>query len=423
MLKRCITSAIAVCVLVSGSGIANAQNWYAESTSLYWKRDSNHREFDYFTSPGGVDGYGVAQFDRLDPSQDLPFDFEWGHRYVLGFDNYNWSIEGVVTRVDTWHSALRRRHANDLHLHLDGSGTQNALAIWNGLSQAAAAEDAQPGAIQSAERLLEGFRYESEYTSSWEDAEFNFKIVLPMTWLRIGIGARYGVLDEFFNLGIIDGAFEDDEDGPDGAGELLHTSLIDSDGSVHGGNNTAIVGGGLTHLLGPGNGFIDNDIIGGPRERSVLDIDFDANVENHLVGAQMITQAICFENDFWILESVVKFGAFLNHVKVTLTETYYEENTMLGEGAAEQDVYQRVHADTKNSVAFLGNVRLATAYKLRENIRVKAGWEGQFISGVALAADAWQHVQADNFGRPRLEIDASETIFVHGGDLSLEVIW
>lgn len=403
LMGGCIIATIAL------SSLVQAQDWYGEVTGLYWKRNTNRNSFDFFESGS----------NSLNPSRDLPFDHEFGDRVRIAYDSYVWEIEGLFTRIDDW-AALRTDIyvTDDLSFDLNPASTGTPLSFVNAISQAAVQEEESvgPGRINSGEHLDSGFRYNTDYRSSWDDIELNFNYVPPhTTWFKLGVGARYGNLDELFRLDIEGGNFDDMPLGGNLTEELRHDSLTNV-GSEPANVNDNVVGGGLTLISGGADGF-RGDVIGGAAAAgSVLDIDFESDVDNQLVGAQVAVHGVFFENDYVLLEASLKTGAYLNHVNVILTETYVEQNR-------ERSTYQKIHRDEKDAVAFLGNAGLTGGYKLRENIRVKAGYEVMFMSGVALATDQWHAVQADNAGPTRLDLDASGSIFVHGGNASLEVIW
>lgn len=401
LMGGCIIATIAL------SSLTQAQDWYGEVTGLYWKRNTNRNSFDFFESGS----------NSLDPSRDLPFDHKFGDRVRIAYDNYAWEIEGLFTRIDDWAALRTDIYMGELSFDLDAVGASTPLSFVNAISQAAVQEEELAGAsrINTGEHLDSGFRYNTDYRSSWDDIELNFNYVPPnATWFKFGVGARYGNLDELFRLEIEGGNF-DDALGGNSTEELRHDSLTNV-GIEPANVNDTVVGGGLTLISGGADGFRGDVIVGAPAAGSVLDIDFESNVDNQLVGGQVAVHGVFFENDYVLFEGSLKTGAYLNHVNVILTETYIEQNR-------ERSTYQKIHRDEKDAVAFLGNARLAGGYKLRENIRVKAGYEVMFMSGVALATDQWHAVQADNAGPTRLDLDASGSIFVHGGNASLEVIW
>lgn len=367
---------------------APAQSIFVEATSLTWFRSANQREFDYFSGPS----------DQLNPAEDFTFDFERGFRGRVGIQRGSWELEGVGTYMNKWHSTYTE---SAMTVNLDMNAPTGQFGHVNSISQAAI-HNTDPGPSNELESLSGGVIV-ADVESNWMDYELNLNFVVPWaTCIKVGMGARYGDLGESFNLSLDNTTLSNPTSQFD-AGDW--NSGVPGPNS---GNNEQVVGASLV-----GGGI--------PVDGDMLDIDFDADVSNELIGVQMTTHVIFYERNWLMLDSSAKWGVFMNRMNATLVERYSDASSM--PGVPDEAYGTRTYRDTKVRPAFLGNVSLTGTIKILDGLRIKAGYEVMFVSGVALAADQWQHVQADAFGRSRYEIDGSETIVIRGGIASIEALW
>lgn len=394
LLAWCVTSPLA------------AQEFRFQATGLHWNRSDNLRSFDWFSAPG----------DRFDPTKDLYLESSPGMRYGLSYESSGVAITGSFTVFETFTAGRTRGLGSNVSFDLSGSSTLTPMTIATGINQAAVQEEDPLGAtrINTAEQLV-GAAYDAFYDSQFRDGDVN---VMFRPWadkyLLLGFGLRGAQLNERMGLGL-NGTFDDTPPGDNNNEELTHASLTNT-GTVFLNVNNTVVGGGLTHVGGGATGF-QGDIIGGVAATpSTLAITYDTKLTNDLLGPQFVLDSRLVETEYFLIDALFRAGVFYNHVKSELTETYRETNL-------DFSTYQKVYEDEKRTVAFLGNVGLMGGYRVNRYLALKLGYEGQLLSGVALAPEQWQSVKADNFGRTTYDLKTDGIVILHGITGAVDVTW
>ena len=398
-MNRVLTGLIVGSLWLISQEVAVAQIMSFEAEALFWDREKDRNGTDLFNGP----------IDRLDTASDLSFSHEFGYRVRVGWENDCWGAEGIFSRIDNWH-ARTEGILTGLDFDTDGAGT-NTLNFVNGITGAAVvAEEDAALPLLTDEGLLPGATYEMTNSTELDDVQVNLlRRHAVLRFVKAGIGIRHMRLVDTAGLGI-SGTFSDEQLGVNTIGELTHAALT---GNIVGipGTRTG-VGGGLTHLGGAANGFI-NDVANGIT--SDLELSFLTDVTNNMTGVQYIADMMLFEGKCLSIEGILRAGAYHNRITSVLTEFYEEANL-------DRSVYGRSFVDKDDEVAFAGNVGLKIGYKVQENVRLFFGYEVFFLSGVALAADQWQEVRLDNFGTYTYELTTS-TFTAHGGTGGVELLW
>ena len=81
-------------------------------------------------------------------------------------------------------------------------------------------------------------------------------------------------------------------------------------------------------------------------------------------------------------------------------------------------VYGTALSDTKDTVAFVGGVAVKAGWRLTERIEFIGGYEGTFVSGVALAPE-----QAAGVSNGTYEVNTDGNVIVHGANFGLQLTY
>lgn len=384
---------------------------------IYYTRENRAKSVPLFTGPESVN------------QDDADFSYQSGYRLNLAFMNDDYELEGSFLELDGLNSSLSGTLTNAVVFDglstfltasdvtrgmlgaLDGS-TVNFLEPTTTFAPINAAANHGSGVAAENENtelefLDPGATFVSKYTSSLQDFDINLKgRRQPGRLLRFGFGYRniqfheggFAALRGSFNTADTDGdetpGFNDPNDG------LSNAAL------------TAVPGAGLTLASGAG-GFFENAL---PILPDQLLFTSSSNTTNQLNGVQATLDATFLESQYFSLGAYGKAGVYHNAARGSVIETYRDlQNGM--------STYTRGFSDSKDRVAFAGNVGVLGTVLLRENLRVFGGYELFFLSGVALAPDQANGIKTNIGDVTSLTLQTHGQALFHGGRVGIEILF
>ncbi len=237
--------------------------------------------------------------------------------------------------------------------------------------------------------------YIRHYQSQLQDLQVNWMNNDPTADLRMGIGFRNVQLDETAGLSIT-GAYRATDIGIANGG-LSHATLTGA--------------GGLTFITDNPNGFEDQSILGNNGPTDQLTMAYTAQTSNDLNGFQAVIDACLIDTGRFELTLSGRAGAYHNHASGRTQERY----TGIGN---DRSIYGREFTDSKDSVAFVGGVGAQGALHLGDHWKVFAGYQGTFITGVALSPE-----QAAGIRGGVYKLNTDGNVIVHGANLGFELTY
>ncbi|MEZ6124388.1 MAG: hypothetical protein R3C49_14615 [Planctomycetaceae bacterium] len=409
-LKACLLLAVAV---EFGMSTVQAQNGFwadlfsdqsdcvqfvASGQAMYMGRNSR-------VVPGGSPIAG-PDARLLDPD-NAAFSHEPGYRFLIGVQSPEHRIEAVFSQYGDWQWA--RSGSLTAGLSFDGAaGTSwpagaNTLAVGSLFEPLRIASTAGLGGEGDEDDGLgpnAGFNdplptYQVYYNSSLQDLQVNMISNDPCAEVRIGFGYRNLQLNE-------------------NAGVLIRGSYRATDiGAANNGlSHAALTGpGGLTFMGGAANGFGDEAAPGNGGLPDQLTLSHQALTSNDLNGFQMIVDACLLDLPRFNITTYVKAGAYHNHARGRVRERY------TGTGG-DFSQYGRDFEDSKDVVSFVGGVAVKAGIPLSNHLQFTGGYEGNFISGVALSPE-----QASGIHGNRYQVATDGQLVVHGATFGLELTY
>ena len=342
------------------------------------------------------------------------FNHHSGYRLTLGFMNDDFEFEGSYFELKGLDSSSTGSLTNAVVF--DGLGGFTAASgatqatfptIPNFLESntlfspinATANFGVVPDAEDSELEFLDpGAQYAVKYESTLQDFDFNLKgRRQPGRLLRFGVGYRN---IQFHEAGLVAlrGTFNTIDNDPlvlDASDGLSDTALTDT-----------LTGGGLT----PGTGAI------GFQQSNPLLFTTSTRAHNQLNGVQATLDASLLESEFFLIGGYVKAGVYHNRARGSVSESYQQ----LG---ASPSSYTRTFSDSQDRVAFAGNLGITGTVFLRENLRLTAGYELMYLSGVALAPDQAGGISTNISNVTSLNLQSHGQTLFHGGRIGFEILF
>lgn len=378
--------------------IDNPRKVAATAAFLYIYRDTigsnNLDNTDYFPHHG----------TRLDTKKDYNAEWEPAWRLALqGFIGCEWNFGITYTGYGKWTKNISGALDDDLSLDMANApqegGIQKPMGITNALQQSATLEKSV--SRNATPEYLTGVRYQSTMSSLLFDVAVHGR--RTFSCFDLGLTAQYFSLEEDFTLSIY-GTFQDGI--PDTTLGLGHETL--TSGEVP--NYDQIIGGVFSHVSGGQTGFVQ-DSPSSPE----LHNQYNAEAKNRLIGGavDLSTPSISFCS--MTLDSLIRMGVYYNDVTGNLTEYATETNR-------DESNYKRQWMGSASTLAFSAMAKVGVSYTICR-ATISAQYEALLLSGLALAADQWFAMEADNAGHLTWRPDTCGTLVYHGPSVALTICW
>ena len=398
-------------VFDNGDGFANGlelgPQFRFQADWVYFTRQNHAKDIPVITGPDAFS------------QRDIKFDYNSGYRLSGSFMNDDYELEGSFFQLKNLGGSQSGSFINPLVFDgVDGYGAASPVAQAtvgpnpNFLSQStffapinSAANFNSPDPTLNETNELEfldpSVAFEMHYTSNLQDFDFNLKGRKQAGQLvRFGFGYRNIQLRENGSVALR-GTF----------------NTVDTDGNETPGNNdpnnglsdAALTGAGLTLDSGAG-GFSQNT------PQDLLLFTNSTRTSNQLNGLQATADFSFLETDYFILGGYAKAGVFNNYARGSITETFQD----LQNGKSS---YSRTLADTKDRVAFAGNLGLTGTVILHESVRMFAAYEVLYLSGIALAPDQASGIHTDINNTTSLDLRTHGSALFHGGRIGIEFLF
>ncbi len=383
---------------------------------VFWKRNNNAEDLSAISGPDSF---------RL---RDLEFDYKSGYRLNLGLMNDDFELEAVFMELDGLDASQSGMFGNAVVF--DGpaafaaaipsaqttiGATPNFLTsrrLFSPINAAALdpTDETTLGVLNELEFIRPRAAFFAQYTTDVQDFQVNFKARRQsQRMLRFGAGYRNLQYREIGNLGFR-GTFDtvdaiDDGDVPTDPENLGNNGL----------SHASLTRQRLTLDSGGANGFSENDVLL-PGDNDVLLFTSSTHASNQLNGLQATLDAMFLDSDYFQLGGYATAGVYHNGVSGSVTEIYTDI-------VNDRSTYSRRFSDTKDKVAFVGNLGATGTVILRENFRFFATYEVMFLSGVALAPDQQRGLATDVVGNTYLDLQTHGSAILHGGRLGFEILF
>ena len=404
--QRFLYATVAVAMSVPSAAFADEIFWHdlfehrCDCVQLVLTAEwiSATRTSDLISAINGPDSQRVA----IDGEQFNPTS---GIRIGLGFQTPEYRVELVHSNYGEWISSrngtLRAGLAFDEGLGTSWAAGANSINAGTYFSTLARAATAPGGETDEHDGLGSNIAFgdanptfRSYYQSVLTDFQLNILNNDPCGEIRVGIGYRNMSLDEQSGMTI--------------SGRYRATDVAGANGGL---SHAALLGAGLSFLGGTANGFQDESVLGNNGVADVLTLDFDSLTSNQLNGFQVIVDTCIYDDGMFDLTAFVKAGAYHNQATGRFVERYTGT-------AAGTSIYGQTKTDSKDSVAFVGGVALQGGYQISKHIQFVLGYEGTFVSGVALSPE-----QAAGISNGAYNVQTDGTMLVHGGNAGVEITY
>lgn len=403
MLKRTWKALVYCAVVVVASSFATPTTSAGDG---FW-RDLFSRQSDCIQFTATEEALFIGRDSRVDvgggivsgpDSERLGFDnadfnHEFGYRVSMGLQGPGKRLEVVFSDLGDWN--WRESGSLTGGLAFDGgagfpAGVNQLGAntffqpMFLAATVAADETDGLGPLLTTADALP---TYETFYTSQMQDLQINLMNNERCKTIRLGIGYRNVQLDEIAGTSIT------------GVFRAFDTGVADN-----GLTNADLTNAGLTFISGTADGFQDAGT-------DLLTLSYNGTANNDLNGFQFITDLCLVDRPRFNMTLIGKAGAYHNHTSGRVQETY------TGTGPT-TSVYGRELQDTKDVVAFVGGVAVKAGWRLTEHLELIGGYEGTFVSGVALAPE-----QATGVNNGTYEVNTDGNVIVHGANFGLQLTY
>src|SRR5439155_18416066 len=117
-----------------------------------------------------------------------------------------------------------------------------------------------------------------------------------------------------------------------------------------------------------------------------------------------------------IIGGFAKAGVYHNFARGSIIESYQD---LLND----KSKYTRRFSDTRNSVAFAGNLGVTGTVILHDNVRLFTAYELMYLAGVALAPDQSAGIGTDITNTTSFDLRTHGTALFHGGRVGIEFLF
>ncbi len=398
----------------NGDGFANGlelgPQFRVQADYVFFTRQNHAKDNPVVTGPDAFS------------QRDTKFNYNSGYRLSASFMNDDYELEGSFFQLRGLNGSQSGSFASPLVFDgADGyaAATPTAQAAVgpnpNFLSQSTLFAPMNSAANFSSvtlannetnelEFLDPSAMYKMHYNSDLQDFDFNLKGRHQTGQLvRFGFGYRNIQLRENGSVALR-GTF----------------NTVDTDGDETVGNNdpndglsnAALTGAGLTLVNGAG-GFSENTP---PTPADVLLFTNSTRTSNQLNGIQATADFCFLETDYFTLGGYAKAGVFHNYAQGSVTETFQDLQNGLSK-------YKRTLSDTKDRVAFAGNLGITGTFIVHESVRFFSAYEVMYLSGIALAPDQTGGIRTDINNTTSLDLRTHGSALYHGGRIGIEFLF
>ena len=379
-------------------------------------------DYVFFTRQNRAKDDPVLNGPDIFSQRDTKFDYNSGYRLSASFMNDDYEFEGSFFQLRGLGGSQSGSFATSVLFDgPDGyaAATPTAQAVVgpnpNTFSQSTmfaslntAANFSSVTAANNETNELEfldpGATYKMQYNSDLQDFDFNMKGRHQRgQLLRFGFGYRNIQLRENASVSMR-GTFNT----ADTDGDEVGINNDPNDGL----SNAALTGSGLTLISGAG-GFSENTP---PTPADVLLFTNATRASNQLNGIQATADFCFLETDYFSLGAFAKAGVFHNYARGSVTETYQDLQNGLSK-------YRRTFSDSKDRVAFAGNLGVTGTFIVHESVRLFSSYEVMYLSGIALAPDQAGGIQTDINNTKSLDLRSHGSALYHGGRIGIEFLF
>ena len=383
--------------------------WRFQADALYLKRNRDWHDIPVISGP-----------ESFRPS-NLDFDYKAGTRLSLGIMHEDFEMDFVFSTINDWRASQSGVLTNAVDF--DGPVAYGAAI---GLAQTNVDPGSTPNFITSStyfapintaaltsaeanelEFLKPGAKFSQSFNSGYQDFEVNYKRrAQPGRFARFGFGYRNVQFDESGRTAL-SGTFDtvDSATGLEAAGN-------------NGLANGSLASGGLTIPTTALQqvGFSENSTAVPALPPDELLFTTNLHAVNQLNGAQMTSDFLFLESEYFELGGFGKAGVFHNFASGNITERYTDT---LNDNAS----YTRTLSSSKQVASFLGQAGLTGRFFLRENVRLFGSYEVLYLSGLALAPDQMRGITTTVTPAASLDLRTQGSVFIHGGRIGVEILW
>ena len=392
-------------ILCAVTAVSFANSSVSGGDGFWWDLFNHRSDCIQFTAT--EEGLFMGRDSRVDAGRNIvngpdtqrlgynnaDFNHEFGYRVSLGVQSPERRVEAIFAEYGDW--AWRDTGSLTTGLSFDdgtgfpaGVNQLSTTTFFRPLFTASVAAADEGDGLGPNNAFADPLpTYANFYDSQMQDLQINLMENDNRSTLRIGIGYRNVQLDELAGTMI--------------SGSYRAFDIAAPDGGLTTGDLT---GAGLIFISGVNDGFQD----GAP---DLLTLDYRGTANNDLNGFQFIADVSLIDRPRFSMSLVGKAGAYHNHASGQVRERY----TGVGGNTS---VYGADFADSKDNVAFVGGVAVKAGLKLTEHLRLIGGYEGIFVSGVALAPE-----QAGGVRDGTYEVNTDGNVIVHGANVGLELTY
>ncbi|MCX7423583.1 MAG: hypothetical protein NT013_29170 [Planctomycetia bacterium] len=379
-------------------------------------------DYVFFTRQNRAKENPVLNGPDIFSQRDTKFDYNSGYRLSASFKNDDYEFEGSFFQLKGLGGSQSGAFATSVLFdgpdgYAAASPTAQAAVgpnpntfsqstLFSPLNTAAnfSSVTLANNETNELEFLDPGATYQMHYNSDLQDFDFNMKGRHQTGQLvRFGFGYRNIQLRESGSVAIR-GTF----------------NTVDTDGDETLGNNdpndglsdAALTGAGLTLVSGAG-AFSENTP---PTPADVLLFTNSTRTTNQLNGIQATADFCFLETDYFTLGAFAKAGVFHNYARGSVTETFQDLQNGLSK-------YRRTFSDTKDRVAFAGNLGITGTFNVHESVRIFSSYEVMYLSGIALAPDQTGGISTGINNTTSLDLRTHGTALYHGGRIGIEFLF
>lgn len=386
---------VIVLFAVFGSGVAEAQLRF-KAEYLLWNRNNDSDA----TILSGGGGFSADEAD---------FGYASGYQFTLGGSSDLLDVEASFLQIpdwsDSWSGTLVNPLAFDDPTNVN-IAPANGLGFVSALSTAANLAGVEDNEIEFLEA---GAQFQSRYESTFDSFELNIGSSRTVRPVFFSLGWRHMELDESAAT-LLRGNFQV-MDADDGA--LPGSGTDEANNQL---SHAALLAAGFTHTAGAGDGFAGYDPTLVPPVITELGVSYQGTAYNDLDGMQLTVGGRYTASEIVSLQAFLKGGVYQNHSQATIRESVFG---IVNDGSA----YERTFRDGRRSASFGGAAGFDVIIAVTDFINFTLGYQGLFVTNMALAADQSSGISTDLFGATRYNIVNDAVFIAHGANVGLELTW